>query len=32
MQPFAQRLTQDDIRTLAEFFSSQKGLETPQQD
>lgn len=32
MQPFAQQLTQDDIRALAEYFSNQKGLETPDLD
>jgi cytochrome c553 len=32
MQPFAQQLAQDDIAALAEFFSRQKGLETPKQD
>ncbi len=32
MQPFAQQLSQDDIRALAKFFSAQKGLQTPKQD
>jgi cytochrome c553 len=32
MQPFAQALTQDDIRALAEFFSAQEGVETARQD
>jgi cytochrome c553 len=32
MQPFAQQLSQDDIRALAKFFSAQKGLETPKHD
>jgi cytochrome c553 len=32
MQPFAQQLTRDDIRVLAEFYSEQKGLETPAAD
>jgi cytochrome c553 len=32
MQPFAQQLTRDDIEALAEFFSAQKGLETPGHD
>jgi len=32
MQPFAQQLSQDDIRALAKFFSAQKGLGTPQHD
>jgi len=32
MQPFAQQLSQDDIRALAEFFSAQQGLETPEHD
>lgn len=32
MQPFAQQLTQDEIRALAAFFGSQKGLVTPTRD
>jgi cytochrome c553 len=32
MQPFAQQLSQDDIRALAKFFSAQKGLGTPEHD
>jgi cytochrome c553 len=32
MQPFAQQLSQDDIRALAKFFSAQKGLGTPKHD
>lgn len=32
MQPFAQQLTQDEIRALAKFFSSQSGLKTPQRN
>jgi cytochrome c553 len=32
MQPFAQQLTRDDIEALADFFSEQKGLETPEHD
>ena len=32
MQPFAQQLSQDDIRALAKFFSAQKGLGTPKLD
>jgi cytochrome c553 len=32
MQPFAQQLSQDDIQSLAKFFSAQKGLETPTHD
>jgi cytochrome c553 len=32
MQPFAQQLTQDDVEALAEFFSAQKGLKTPELD
>jgi cytochrome c553 len=32
MAPFAQQLTQDDIETLAEYFSAQQGLVTPELD
>jgi cytochrome c553 len=32
MQPFAQQLSQDDIRALAKFYSAQKGLATPNLD
>jgi cytochrome c553 len=32
MQPFAQQLSQDDIRALAKFFAAQDGLGTPQHD
>jgi cytochrome c553 len=32
MQPFAQQLSQDDIRALADFFSAQPGLVTPRRD
>jgi len=32
MQPFAQQLSQDDIRALAKFFAAQKGLGTPKLD
>ena len=32
MQPFAQPLTQDDIRALAKFFSVQQGLATAKHD
>ena len=32
MQPFAQQLSQDDIRALAKFFSAQNGLGTPKHD
>lgn len=32
MQPFAQQLTQDDIHALAQFFSRQQGLTSPQHD
>lgn len=32
MQPFAQQLSQDDIKALAKFFSAQKGLGTPKLD
>ena len=32
MQPFAQQLSQDDIKALAKFFSAQKGLGTPKHD
>jgi cytochrome c553 len=32
MQPFAQQLSQDDIHSLAKFFSAQKGLVTPRRD
>jgi cytochrome c553 len=32
MQPFAQQLSQDDIRALAKFYSAQKGLGTPKLD
>jgi cytochrome c553 len=32
MAPFAQQLTKEDIEVLAEYFSEQKGLETPELD
>jgi len=32
MQPFAQQLSQDDIKALAKFFAAQKGLGTPKHD
>ena len=32
MQPFAQQLSQDDIRALAKYFSGQKGLVTLKHD
>ena len=32
MQPFAQQLSTDDIRALAEYFSAQKGLVTQKHD
>jgi cytochrome c553 len=32
MQPFVQQLTRNEIEALAEFFSAQKGLETPGHD
>jgi len=32
MQPFAQQLSQDDIKALAKFFSAQKGLGTLKHD
>jgi cytochrome c553 len=32
MAPFAQQLTKEDIELLAEYFSEQKGLETPELD
>jgi cytochrome c553 len=32
MAPFAQQLTKEDIEVLAEYFSGQQGLETPELD
>lgn len=32
MAPFAQQLTKEDIEVLAEYFSEQQGLETPELD
>jgi len=32
MQPFAQQLSQDDIRALGKYFAAQKGLATPEHD
>jgi cytochrome c553 len=32
MQPFAQQLSRDDIRALAEYYAAQKGLGTPEHD
>jgi len=32
MAPFAQQLTREDIEVLAEYFSAQQGLETPELD
>jgi cytochrome c553 len=32
MAPFAQQLSKDDIEALAEYFSAQEGLETPELD
>jgi cytochrome c553 len=32
MAPFAQQLSKDDIEALAEYFSGQEGLETPELD